>query len=94
MSLKSTVDKILDSQQRSLSWLADEMDKTFTGFKMSLVNESIKYSDLKKMVQILNVPISILFEAPKSVQKIYGDHNTQAFNSMIGEPDVATRKWR
>lgn len=93
MSLKSAVEEILESQQRSLSWLASEMDKTFTGLKMSLVNESIKYNDLKKMVQILNVPISILFEGSKHIQKIKGSYNNQAGSDMmLNEPAVEYKK--
>ncbi|KAA8477578.1 hypothetical protein BDE36_0057 [Arcticibacter tournemirensis] len=69
MELKKIVDQLLKQQNRSLSWLAGEMDKTFDGLKLSLVKESIKYSDLKRMSKILKVPASVLFneDAPKSV---------------------------
>lgn len=92
MSLKETVEKILEEQQRSLSWLATEMGKTFTGLKMSLVNESIKYADLKKMVDILNIPITILFDGSTS-QKIKGNYNNQAGTSMLlNDPEVKYKK--
>lgn len=62
MKLKAIIDKTLKEQNRSLSWLAAEMDKTFDGLKLSLVKESIKYTDIKKMAAILKVPASYFFK--------------------------------
>lgn len=62
MKLKSLVDKALKEQQRSLSWLAGEMDKTFDGLKLSLVKGSLKYTDIIKMAESLNLPASYFFE--------------------------------
>ena len=62
MQLKDIVDKALKNQNRSLSWLAGEMNKTFDGLKLSLVKGSIKYTDLKRMADILKVPASLFFE--------------------------------
>jgi hypothetical protein len=92
MGLKQSVDRILADQQRSLSWLADEMGFTFTGLKGSLVSESIKYSDLKKLIKVLNVPISILFEGDTVQIQKGGRYNTQASNSTINEPEVGYKK--
>lgn len=64
MKLKNIVDRLLKEQNRSLSWLAGEMNKTFDGLKLSLVKESIKYSDLKRMSEILHVPASVFFDEP------------------------------
>lgn len=87
MSLKSTVDTILEGQSRSFNWLAGEMDRTTDGLRLALVNESLKYSDIKKMVQLLKVPITVLFEQGASVQNIKGNRNNQAGgNMMLSEP--------
>ncbi|WP_410222060.1 hypothetical protein [Pedobacter sp.] len=64
MFLKSVVDGILAEQNRSLSWLAAEMGKTFDGLRLSLIRGSIKYLDLQKMAKILNVPVSRFFTDP------------------------------
>lgn len=60
--LKKIVDDILRKQNRSLSWLASEMGKTFDGLKLSLVKESIKYVDLRRMAEILEVSPAIFFD--------------------------------
>lgn len=61
MKLKDIVDKSLKDQNRSLSWLAAEMNKTFDGLKLSLIKGSIKYTDIKKMAEVLKVPASTFF---------------------------------
>lgn len=62
MDIKSTVDEILKTKNRSLSWLAVEMEKTFDGLKLSLVRGSIKYNDIILMSKILEVQPSYFFE--------------------------------
>ena len=62
MRLKEIVDKALKDKNRSLSWLATEMNKTFDGLKLSLIKESLKYSDIKKMSEILGLPAAYFFE--------------------------------
>ena len=61
--LKEITDGILKKQNRSLSWLAAEMGKTFDGLKLSLTKESIKYTDLKRMAEILQVSPAVFFNA-------------------------------
>lgn len=61
MELKNIVDRLLKERNRPLSWLAAEMNKTFDGLKLSLIKGSIKYSDLKRMAEILKVPASVFF---------------------------------
>lgn len=68
------------------------MDRTAEGLKLALINETLKYSDIKKMVQILNVPITILFEQGGTIQKIKGNYNTQASHSQVGEPELVYKK--
>lgn len=62
MYLKEVVNKILKDRNRSLSWLEMEMGKTFDGLKLGLTKGSIKYTDLKRMADILEVPVSGFFE--------------------------------
>lgn len=72
MSLREAVENILEGQKRTLTWLSGEMDKTYTGFKLSLENETIKFSDLKKMLGILNISCSTLFDekSPKKASYV------------------------
>ena len=53
---------MLKERNRSLSWLAMEMGKTFDGLKLGLTRGSIKYTDLKRMADILEIPVSRFFE--------------------------------
>ncbi|MFD1629965.1 hypothetical protein [Pseudopedobacter beijingensis] len=62
MQLKPIVDNLLKERGRSLSWLAVQIGKTFDGFRLSLIKESIKYTDLKKMAEILEVSPSVFFQ--------------------------------
>jgi len=62
MEIKLIVDEILKAKNRSLSWLAAEMEKTFDGLKLSLVRGSIKYNDIILMSRILEVSPSCFFE--------------------------------
>ncbi|WP_133300159.1 hypothetical protein [Mucilaginibacter terrenus] len=61
MILKDAVDRVLSDQKRSLSWLANEMNRTVDGLRLALVNGSIKYNDLVRLVEVLDVPVAILF---------------------------------
>ena len=61
MPLKSVVDEILKEKNRPMSWLADEMGKTFDGLKLSLVRGSIKYNDLIVMARVLEVSTDVFF---------------------------------
>jgi len=62
MYLKTIVNEILKKNNRSLSWLSVEMNKTFDGLKLSLLKGSLKYNDLILMSKILNVPPTVFFE--------------------------------
>lgn len=61
MPLKSVVDEILKDKNRPMSWLAEEMGKTFDGLKLSLVRGSIKYNDMIVMARVLEVSIDVFF---------------------------------
>ena len=73
MGLKDIVDKILKDQNRSLSWLAVEMNKTFDGLKLSLVRGSLKYTDIKKMSEILKVSPLVFFEGEIITENIVAE---------------------
>ena len=86
MTLKESVEKILEEQKRTLTWLAGEMDRTYSGFKLSLENETIKYSDIKKMQELLNVPMTVLFDTSTTIyQKNKGGYNAVTNNSQVNE---------
>lgn len=65
MSLKEIIDQILRDKRKSLSWLANNMGKTFDGLRLGLINESIKYKDLLLLAEILNVSPCIFFDVPE-----------------------------
>lgn len=66
MSLKIMVDGLLKERNRPMSWLAEEMSKTFDGLKLSLIKGSIKYNDLIEMAKILEVSPSVFFQITPS----------------------------
>lgn len=45
MNLLEAVELALEKEKRSMGWLAGELDRTLEGLKLSLKNETIKYSD-------------------------------------------------
>ncbi len=77
MKLKDLVDKILKDRNRSLSWLAAEMNKTFDGLKLSLVKGSIKYTDLKKMAEVLNVSASAFFQEDEQFENMLAEEKVE-----------------
>ncbi|WP_316841008.1 hypothetical protein [Pedobacter gandavensis] len=66
MNLKSTVDAILKKKNRTFSWLAAQMDRTFDGLKLSLTTGSIKHRDMELMAKILEVSPLAFFSEPLS----------------------------
>ncbi|EDM36310.1 hypothetical protein PBAL39_11417 [Pedobacter sp. BAL39] len=69
MLLKSLVDKLLKEKKKPMKWLAEAMGKTFDGLKKSLLNHSIKYSDIVLMAEILEVSPAIFFASEIRPQK-------------------------
>jgi hypothetical protein len=65
MFLKQVVDDILAERNRSLSWLAGEMGKTFDGLRLSLLKGSIKYVDIQRLAEILDISVMQLFTPPE-----------------------------
>jgi lambda repressor-like predicted transcriptional regulator len=80
MELKVVVDGLLREKNRSMSWLADEMGKTFDGLKLSLVRGSIKYNDIIEMAKILEVPPAFFFPAAS----LYKENSRSGL--LISEP--------
>lgn len=88
MDLKAAVDAVLEKDNRSLNWLATQMDRTFDGLKLSLVKGTIKYTDILKMADILKVPAADFFPQQGTVTQIQsGKRNIQANNSTVAEPE-------
>jgi len=85
MNLKEAVEKILSDQKRSLSWLAGSMDRTIDGFRLSLINGSIKYNDLVKLIEVLNVPVTLLFPSRQHIVP-------EEYLKTSGEPDTGYKK--
>ena len=73
MELKEIIDNLLKEKNRSLSWLAAQVGKTFDGFRLSLIKESVKYTDLKKISEVLEVTPNVLFGVLVPYEKIDQD---------------------
>ncbi|HKG05411.1 MAG TPA: hypothetical protein VKB19_03080 [Pedobacter sp.] len=84
MSLKHVVDGLLKEKNRPMSWLAEEMNKTFDGLKLSLVRGSIKYNDLIEMAKVLEVSPIVFFRTSPGVYKEGNDDPL-----IISEPNEA-----
>lgn len=69
-SLKNIVDQYLQEKNRSLSWLAAEMGKTFDGLKLSLVKGSLKYNDIITLLKLLDIKPGVLFGLPDPPAKV------------------------
>lgn len=80
MTLKAIIDKALKDQNRSMSWLALEMNKTFDGLKLSLVKESIKYTDIKRMAAILKIPASYFFQEEDWIENMVAEEKIEYFS--------------
>lgn len=71
----------MKEKNRTLSWLAGEMGKTFDGLKLSLVKGSLKYNDVITLSKVLGIKPGVLFEteevapeAPsKNAKTVYND---------------------
>jgi hypothetical protein len=59
--VKDIVAELLKKEKRSASWLSEKMDMTPDGLRLSLVNETIKYSSVVRLCGILGVKASLLF---------------------------------
>jgi len=79
MKLKKIVDKALKDQNRSLSWLAGEMNKTFDGLKLSLTKGSLKYTDIIKMAEILKLPIPYFFEEDSLLESMVEEEKIEYY---------------
>ena len=90
MFLKHVVDEILKEKTRPLSWLAEEMGKTFDGLKLSLIKGSIKYNDIITMAKVLEVAPSIFFQGTtlaydKKNNKSNLTESKSEYNDLKGE---------
>lgn len=99
MSLKHAIDTILADQNRTFSWLAKQMGKTFDGLKLSLIRESIKYKDIIRLAAILEVTVKELFVNSENNQnqekvgypiKDLKSENNELKNSLKNCSDMTT----
>lgn len=94
MNLKSIIDAELKRTGKTFKWLVGQVGISNDGLKAGLENETIKLKDFKKLVSILNIPIQSFFEGDVTIQRIKGDYNMQANQSLVSEPDVEYKKMR
>lgn len=83
MELKVVVDGLLKEKNRSMSWLAEEMGKTFDGLKLSLLKGSIKYNDIVEMARILEVHPAFFFSGGTNLYPIGNETTT-----TVSEPEA------
>ena len=88
MNLKNWVESALNDINRPLSWLAAEMDRTTEGLKLSIDKETMKFSDLKKMIAILHKPITVQLNGNTTIQSVKGNYNQQNIEGTINEPNA------
>jgi hypothetical protein len=62
MSLYDKVLFLLKEQNRTMVWLATQMDMTDDGLKSGLVKESLKFRDLMKLCGILGINLTFFEE--------------------------------
>lgn len=93
MNIKIVVDRELRRQGKTFKWLVEKVGISNNGLKSGLENDSIRFGDLKKLLQVLKMPITMLFEGDTTYQSIAGDNNTQASHSFIaGEPPLEYKR--
>lgn len=82
MELKAIVKSILKEQKRTLTWLAEQIGKTFDGLNLSLTKESIKFKDIKVMADALGVSPAVFFDRQKKPYKGLTDQS-QALEPIV-----------
>lgn len=96
MSLKEIVYGILKEKRRSVTWLAEEMGRTFDGLRTGLVNESVKYKDMVVMAEVLKVSPNRFFETieehPDPEQNMVSEESIEYKRLKSCEELVATLK--
>jgi len=61
MDIKNIVDTLLIEKDRPMTWLAEQIGRTYDGLRLSLIRKTIKYSDLVKVAKVLEVEPRIFF---------------------------------
>jgi hypothetical protein len=67
MDIKTIVDTLLTEKDRPMTWLAEQIGRTYDGLRLSLIKKTIKYSDIVKMAKVLEVEPRIFFEGHQPV---------------------------
>lgn len=60
-TLKNIVDQHLKERGRSFTWLAGEMGRTYYGLRLGLINGSIKYNDIIRLLHLLDIKPNMFF---------------------------------
>jgi len=94
MDLRQTIEKLLATKERNLTWLAKQIGMGPKGLKLALINETLQFGYLVKIAIALDVPPTAILEAtPNITQRIKGNNNKQLNNSMMAaEPDVEYKR--
>jgi len=67
MDIKTIVDTLLKEKDRPMTWLAEQIGRTYDGLRLGLIKKTIKYSDIVKVAKVLEVAPRIFFEEHEPV---------------------------
>jgi hypothetical protein len=79
--VKDIVAELLKKEKRSASWLSEKMGMTPDGLRLSLVNETIKYSNVVRLCGILGVRASLLFGEEERLTSELVKHDEIGFSA-------------
>lgn len=79
-------------QRMTLSELAAGIDMTEAGFYKMLSTESIKVKTLRKISEVLKLPIHLFFEEFASPRNAKGIHSTGSENTQLSEAEYLTER--
>lgn len=81
MELKEIVDSLLKEKKLTKSWLASRVKMKPDGFRLALVKHSIKFDEIFRMAEALEVSPSVFFNAPANSYKV------ESLNNLAQEPN-------
>lgn len=85
MNLKQLVDKSLETERRTFDWLCTQLEMTPQGLRGALVNESLKFKDLKKLLDVLKIQWGALNETGNITQSVKGNYNNTGVSSSFAD---------
>lgn len=69
MTVGEKIKKLVEDNDRTLSWLAKQVEMSRSGFNSMLDTDSIKVSTLKKIAEVFKVPIDYFFSDEAEILK-------------------------